>query len=80
MDKDFGELVYRNDHTHAGVFLLRLADSIASQKATVVAHIFEEHGTSLPGRFSVYAGGYIRMRNEGSGQQGDAGDDAPRHP
>ena len=40
MDKDFGELVYRNDHTPAGVFLLLLADSIASQKATVVAHIF----------------------------------------
>lgn len=78
MDKDYGELVYHRVREHAGVLLLRLDSSTGSQKATVVRDIFEQHGEALPGRFSVYQGGLLRMRQESSAQQDDATDDASR--
>ena len=83
MDKDFGELVYRRGLKHTGVLLLRLDDAAGEEKAAVVHDIFEQHGDALPGRFSVYQSGHLRIRaaqdaDEGSAQQGDSTDDAPR--
>lgn len=62
MDKDFGELVYREDRKHTGVLLLHMEDATGGEKAQVVRHILERQGNSLLGRFSVYQGGYLRTR------------------
>ena len=83
MDKDFGELVYRRGLKHTGVLLLRLDDATGEEKAVVVRSIFEQRGGALPGRFSVYQAGRLRMRtardaDEDSAPQGDATDDTPR--
>ena len=81
MDKDFGELVYGRGLHHTGVLLLRLDDATGAEKAAVVRGIFEQRGDALPGRFSVYQAGHIRIRtakdaDEDSGQPGEATDDA----
>ena len=55
-DKDFGELVFRSGHKHAGVLLLRL------EKMEVVREIFASYGEELLGSFSVYQSGRLRIR------------------
>lgn len=62
MDKDFGELVYRSGRPHAGVLLLRLDAATAAEKVRVVTDIFIRYGDQLPGRFSVYQDGRLRVR------------------
>jgi predicted nuclease of predicted toxin-antitoxin system len=39
MDKDFGELVYRSDHQHSGVLLLRLESARTAEKTRIVTEI-----------------------------------------
>lgn len=63
MDKDFGELVFRSGHAHAGVLLLRLEDATAAEKVEVVRQILEQHGEELKGRFCVYQNGRLRIRS-----------------
>jgi predicted nuclease of predicted toxin-antitoxin system len=62
MDKDFGELVYRSGHSHAGVLLLRLEAMRTSEKVRVVEAIFQQFGDQLSGRFAVYQDGRLRIR------------------
>jgi predicted nuclease of predicted toxin-antitoxin system len=62
MDKDFGELVVRDGAGHAGVLLLRLDEADGREKAEVVRRVFEDHGDLLPGHFSVYQSGRLRIR------------------
>ena len=62
MDKDFGELVYRSGHPHAGVLLLRLENATGDVKARVLTEIFAQHLPQLAGRFSVYQDGRLRIR------------------
>ncbi len=62
MDKDFGELVYRTGSPHAGVLLLRLEAARTAEKVRVVTDIFTAHGNELPGHFSVYQDGRLRIR------------------
>lgn len=62
MDKDFGELVYRSGQPHAGVLLLRLEAARLAERIRVVTDIFTNHGADLPGHFSVYQGGRLRIR------------------
>lgn len=62
MDKDFGELVYRQSRERAGVLLLRLGSSTGRQKARIVRDIFEQYGSVLLGGFSVYQDGNLRIR------------------
>jgi predicted nuclease of predicted toxin-antitoxin system len=84
MDKDFGELVYRTGLKHTGVLLLRLEDATGEEKAGVIRDIFEQRGVALPGRFSVYQAGHLRIRkahdsDEGSARQvGSTGKVPPR--
>jgi predicted nuclease of predicted toxin-antitoxin system len=62
MDKDFGNLVFRSGRPHAGVLLLRLEAARLAEKVRVVTDIFTAHAANLPGRFSVYQGGRLRIR------------------
>jgi predicted nuclease of predicted toxin-antitoxin system len=61
-DKDFGELVYHSGLPHAGVVLLRLDAARTALKVRVVTEIFTLHEAALPGRFTVYQNGRLRIR------------------
>ncbi len=61
-DKDFGELVYRLGRAHAGVVLLRLAGLSPQDRAETVSLVFREHGSELPGNFTVVEPYSVRVR------------------
>ena len=60
--KDFGELVFRQGRIAAGILLLRLAGLSPATKATMVSAVVREHGSELPGAFTVVSPGMLRMR------------------
>ena len=62
MDKDFGDMVYRDSHIHAGVLLLRLEAAASHEKVRIVAGIVSQHANKLEGKFSVYKSGRLRIR------------------
>lgn len=62
MDKDFGELVFREQRKHNGVLLLRLEDETANAKLKAVKFILEHHGSEMEGRFCVFQNGRLRIR------------------
>jgi len=61
-DKDFGELVFLSGQPHAGVLLLRVEDARSDEKVQIVEALFASYGDQLPGRFSVYQDGRLRIR------------------
>ncbi|HMJ07974.1 MAG TPA: DUF5615 family PIN-like protein, partial [Pyrinomonadaceae bacterium] len=62
-DKDFGEIVFRDNRlSSGGVVLLRLAGLSAEKKAGIVSEAFQTHGAQFPKRFSVVAPGKTRIR------------------
>jgi len=68
LDKDFGELVFRQGLVHAGVVLIRLSGLQTSTKARIVASALQMHGVELLDSFSVIAPGSIRVRKRESGR------------
>lgn len=62
MDKDFGELVYRNTAAHTGVLLLRLDGYSSQEKVNVIKKILEEHQDKIVGKFCVYKDNNLRIR------------------
>ena len=64
MDKDFGELVFREKKVHAGILLLRLEDATAQEKLAVIQQIIESFIDKLPNSFSVYQNGTLRTRTD----------------
>ena len=63
MDKDFGELVFKNKLQHKGILLLRLEDAVAEEKLAVIQNIFPEHLLSIKNKFAVYQNGKLRIRD-----------------
>lgn len=61
-DKDFGELVFRQGRASSGVLLLRLAGVPGLQKMSLVLDTLENHGSELPGTFSVLTASTVRIR------------------
>jgi predicted nuclease of predicted toxin-antitoxin system len=61
-DKDFGELVFRLNHVHYGVVLIRLAGLGPEQKALLVARVFNEYGPDFAGAFAVISRDSVRIR------------------
>lgn len=61
-DKDFGELVFRQELVHGGVVLVRLFNVSSETKAAVIAGVFAEHGEELQTAFTVISSGMVRIR------------------
>lgn len=62
-DKDFGEIVFRDNRlSSGGVVLLRLAGLPSAKKAEIVAEAFQTRSMEFPNHFSVIAPGRIRIR------------------
>lgn len=61
-DKDFGELVFRDRKTHAGIVLLRLEDESPDNRVAVMQAVLQQHAAQLPGRFVVATEKHIRIR------------------
>jgi predicted nuclease of predicted toxin-antitoxin system len=62
MDKDFGELIFKNKIRHKGVLLLRLEDAVAGEKLAVIQNIFPERLLDIKNKFAVYQNGKLRTR------------------
>jgi hypothetical protein len=62
MDKDFGELVFKNLFLHKGILLLRLEDAVAEEKLAAIQNILTDHQKKLKNNFSVYQNGKLRTR------------------
>ena len=65
-DKDFGELVFRQQLLAAGVLLLRLAGLSRERKTAIVVSCLQEHGSELIDAFTVLTPGILRIRHRRS--------------
>jgi predicted nuclease of predicted toxin-antitoxin system len=62
-DKDFGELVFRDNRLISdGVVLIRLAGLSSTKKAAMVLDVISKYAYRLNGRFSVVSPGKLRTR------------------
>jgi len=61
-DKDFGELVFRQNRISAGVLLLRLAGLSQIEKAKIVSSVIRDHSNQLSRSFTVVSAGMVRIR------------------
>lgn len=64
-DKDFGEIVFRQERVLYGVVLLRLSGISPSGKSSIVAAAVEDHASELPRAFTVLSPETIRIRRTG---------------
>lgn len=62
IDKDFGELIFRQGRAHDGVLLVRLHGLDSSEKARTVVGAVATHGEELPGAFAVIDRNRMRIR------------------
>ncbi|HNB54054.1 MAG TPA: DUF5615 family PIN-like protein [Anaerolineales bacterium] len=60
-DKDFGEKIYREQHPHRGVILLRLANERANVKMATLRSLFDNYGEQLPNNFVVVTEKRVRF-------------------
>lgn len=61
-DKDFGEMVFRQQRSPAGVLLVRLAGVKSRVKAAWGAEVIDNYGAALRGGFAVLSPGRLRLR------------------
>ena len=61
-DKDFGELVYRQGRSHAGVVLIRLAGISLEAKAGLVSAAIRDRAVEMADSFSVVTSATVRIR------------------
>ena len=66
VDKDFGDLVFRQGRVHGGVVLLRLHGVDPAEKARIATAAIAEHIDDLPGAFAVIEKDRMRVRRSGS--------------
>lgn len=63
-DKDFGELVFRQDRVTPGIILIRLAGLSATAKAEIITAAIEDHLAELLRSFTVIMPGRVRIRRK----------------
>lgn len=61
IDKDFGELIFREKRSHHGVILLRLKDERSKSKIASMDHLFSNYATRLKDQFVVVTDTRIRF-------------------
>jgi predicted nuclease of predicted toxin-antitoxin system len=61
-DKDFGELVFRQQRLSPGIILIRLAGMPANEKASLVAGVVKDHEAELAQAFTVLTPKTVRIR------------------
>lgn len=61
-DKDFGELVFRQQRLSAGVVLIRLMGLTPVAKARIVSAVIHDHAAELAQAFTVVSPGIVRIR------------------
>ena len=61
-DKDFGELIFRQERARGGVVLLRLAGLSNQRKAEIVVRAIRNHGHEMKQAFSVVEPASLRIR------------------
>ena len=62
-DKDFGELVYKNNLPHHGIVLLRLIDERSINKIDVLEKLINNHFDEMNGKFIVVTENSVRIIN-----------------
>jgi predicted nuclease of predicted toxin-antitoxin system len=62
VDKDVGELVFRQRQVAVGVVLMRPAGLPTQSKAETISAVVRDHGSELPGAFTVISPGMVRIR------------------
>ncbi len=66
-DKDFGEIVFRENRLISdGIVLIRLAGLSPDKKADIVSDALREHETEFSHHFSVISPGKLRIRSKDS--------------
>ena len=60
-DKDFGEKVYREQHPHRGVILMRLEDERAVNKIEVLRRLLDQYSDKVADRFVVVTETRVRF-------------------
>lgn len=61
IDKDFGEAIYRDNHPHQGVVLLRLDDERVANKIAVMQRLLMGYADQLPNRYVVVTEKRVRF-------------------
>ena len=61
-DKDFGELVFRQQRGHLGIILIRLAGLSMEKKIEIVLSTINNYLPELPHSFTVISKGHVRLR------------------
>ena len=61
-DKDFGELIFRQNRITSGIILNRLAGFPPISKAELVAFVIEQHLEEFTGAFAVISPKSVRIR------------------
>jgi predicted nuclease of predicted toxin-antitoxin system len=61
-DKDFGELVYLQQHVTEGIVLIRSRSEKGEAKAALVEALVNQHGDELLNRFVVVSEAGVRIR------------------
>ncbi len=69
-DKDFGELIFRENRPHRGVILLRLEDERVAQKIAVLTRLLAQYADQLSGNFVVVTETSVRMARRAAGGSG----------
>ena len=63
-DKDFGEKVYRERHSHSGIVLLRLDDERSQNKISVLHRLLRLYADRLAGQFVVVTAEQVRFAGQ----------------
>ena len=60
-DKDFGEMVFREQREHHGIIFLRLDDERAANKINVLRQLIANYSAKLPGHFVTVSETKVRF-------------------
>jgi predicted nuclease of predicted toxin-antitoxin system len=65
-DKDFGDLVFRQNRIVYGVILIRLSGLSSQRKAGVITKVVQDHADELAHNFIVISHRAVRIRKQRS--------------